>query len=126
LGGRGRWISEFEASLVYRVSPRTARATQRNPVFKKNKTNKQTNKTIPNHPNKQTKQNQANINKISSNPGSSATSCLVEGDLELLVPLHLPSSSRTADRYHTPGFLQKFLFSSLFIPLPCNGCTSLF
>jgi hypothetical protein len=25
LGGRGRWISEFEASLVYRVSSRTPR-----------------------------------------------------------------------------------------------------
>jgi hypothetical protein len=37
LGGRGRWISEFEASLVYRVSSRTARATQRNPVSKKQK-----------------------------------------------------------------------------------------
>jgi hypothetical protein len=37
LGGRGRWISEFKASLVYRVSSRTARATQRNPVSK-NKT----------------------------------------------------------------------------------------
>jgi hypothetical protein len=37
---------EFEASLVYKVSSRTARATQRNPVSKnKNKqTNKQTNK----------------------------------------------------------------------------------
>jgi hypothetical protein len=34
LGGRGRWISEFEASLVYRVSSRTARATQKNPVSK--------------------------------------------------------------------------------------------
>jgi hypothetical protein len=32
-----RWISEFEASLVYRVSSRTARATQRNPVSKQNK-----------------------------------------------------------------------------------------
>jgi hypothetical protein len=32
LGGRGRRISEFEASLVYIVSSRTARATQRNPV----------------------------------------------------------------------------------------------
>jgi hypothetical protein len=42
LGGRGRRISEFEASLVYRVSSRIARATQRNPVSK-NK-NKQTNK----------------------------------------------------------------------------------
>jgi hypothetical protein len=28
------WISEFEASLVYRVSSRTARAIQRNPVLK--------------------------------------------------------------------------------------------
>jgi hypothetical protein len=35
LGGRGRRISEFEASLVYRVSYRTARATQRNPVLEK-------------------------------------------------------------------------------------------
>ena len=29
--------SEFEASLVYRVSSRTARATQRNPVSKNRK-----------------------------------------------------------------------------------------
>ena len=35
LGGRGRRISEFEASLVYRVRSRTARAIQRNPVLKK-------------------------------------------------------------------------------------------
>jgi hypothetical protein len=35
------WISEFEASLVYKVSSRTARATQRNPASK-TKTNKQT------------------------------------------------------------------------------------
>jgi hypothetical protein len=33
-GGRGRWISECEASLVYKVSFRTARAIQRNPVSK--------------------------------------------------------------------------------------------
>jgi hypothetical protein len=32
LGGRVRQISEFEASLVYRVSSRTARATQKIPV----------------------------------------------------------------------------------------------
>jgi hypothetical protein len=38
---RGRRISEFEASLVYRVSSRTARAIQRIPVWK---TNKQTKK----------------------------------------------------------------------------------
>jgi hypothetical protein len=51
LGGGGRWISEFEASLVYRVSSRTARATQRNPVFKTKQ-----NKTIQKNP-KQKKQN---------------------------------------------------------------------
>jgi hypothetical protein len=66
LGGRGRRISEFKANLVYRVSSRTARVTQRNPVSKKqqqknqNKTKKQkqkqTNKqkTTTNQPNKQT------------------------------------------------------------------------
>jgi hypothetical protein len=48
LGGRDRWISEFEASLVYRVSSRTAKATQRNPVSKPNQTK----------PNKQTKKQQ--------------------------------------------------------------------
>jgi hypothetical protein len=37
LGGRARWISEFDASLVYRVSSRAARATQRNPVSKNKK-----------------------------------------------------------------------------------------
>jgi hypothetical protein len=42
-GGRYRQISEFEASLVYKVSSRTARAIQRNPVLKnKKQTNKQT------------------------------------------------------------------------------------
>jgi hypothetical protein len=42
VGGRGRQISEFEASLVYKVSSRTARDIQRNPVSKK--TNKQNKK----------------------------------------------------------------------------------
>ena len=37
---RGRQISEFEASLVYQVSSRTARATQRNPVSKNHKKKK--------------------------------------------------------------------------------------
>jgi hypothetical protein len=37
LGGRGRSISEFEASLVYSLSSRTARAIQRNPVSKNQK-----------------------------------------------------------------------------------------
>jgi hypothetical protein len=34
LGGRGRRISEFKASLVYKGSSRTARTAQRNPVSK--------------------------------------------------------------------------------------------
>jgi hypothetical protein len=51
LGGRGRWISEFEASLVYRVSSRTARARQRNPV-----SNKQTNKQMKRNSNTNNKQ----------------------------------------------------------------------
>jgi hypothetical protein len=44
LGGKGRRISEFEASLVYRVSSRTARVIQRNPVLKNKQTNKGTKK----------------------------------------------------------------------------------
>jgi hypothetical protein len=50
LGGRGRWISEFEASLVYKVSSRTARTIQRNPVSRKTTTeNKQTDKQTNKH-----------------------------------------------------------------------------
>jgi hypothetical protein len=45
LGGRGRGISEFKASLVYKVSSRTARAIQRNLVSKNKKQNKIKNKT---------------------------------------------------------------------------------
>jgi hypothetical protein len=32
-GSRDRWISEFKASLVYRASSRTARATQKTPAY---------------------------------------------------------------------------------------------
>jgi hypothetical protein len=39
-GGRGRRISEFEASLLYRVSSRTARVIQRNPVSENQKKKK--------------------------------------------------------------------------------------
>ena len=49
LGGRGRRISEFGASLVYRVSSRTARATQRNPVSKKQTNKTKQNKTKESH-----------------------------------------------------------------------------
>jgi hypothetical protein len=40
LGGRGRQISEFQDSQVYRMSSRTARAIQRNPVLEKPKKKK--------------------------------------------------------------------------------------
>jgi hypothetical protein len=40
LGGRGRWISEFKASLVYKVSSKTARATEK-PCLEKPKTKNQ-------------------------------------------------------------------------------------
>jgi hypothetical protein len=57
-GGRGRRISEFEASVVYKVSSRTARATQRKPVSKKKKKKqKKQNKT------KQKKKNKRNSHK---------------------------------------------------------------
>jgi hypothetical protein len=49
MGGKARQISEFEASLLYIVSFRTFRATQRNPV---SKTNKQTNKQTKQQGNK--------------------------------------------------------------------------
>jgi hypothetical protein len=45
LGGRDRQISEFEASLVYRVSSRADRAIQRNPVSKKQKIKTKNQKT---------------------------------------------------------------------------------
>jgi hypothetical protein len=37
ISGRGRWIPEFEGSLFYKVSSRTARAIQRDPVSKNQK-----------------------------------------------------------------------------------------
>jgi hypothetical protein len=46
LGGRGRQISEFEDSLVYKVSSRTARAIQRYPVSKKKKKKKEKKKEM--------------------------------------------------------------------------------
>jgi hypothetical protein len=45
LGGRGRPISEFEASLVYKVSSRTARAIENPYLEKPTKQNKTKTKT---------------------------------------------------------------------------------
>jgi len=44
LGVRSRQISEFESSLVYRVSSRTSKAAQRNPILK---THKKKEKKLP-------------------------------------------------------------------------------
>jgi hypothetical protein len=64
LGSRGRRISEFEASLVYKVSSRTARAIQRNPVSKNQKQKKTKNKKIK----KTNKQNKTKQNMLCSPP----------------------------------------------------------
>ena len=61
LGRQRKQISEFEASLVYRMSSRTARATQRNPVSKnlkkKKKTKQKTQKAKQTNKNKKEKKN---------------------------------------------------------------------
>jgi hypothetical protein len=54
VGGRGRRISEFEASPVYEVSSRTVRAIQRTPVSK-NKTKNKKQKTKKPEPKKKKK-----------------------------------------------------------------------
>jgi hypothetical protein len=54
-GGRGRQISEFEASLVYKVRSWTVRAIQRNPVLKNQNKNKNKNKKNKKKPKKQNK-----------------------------------------------------------------------
>jgi hypothetical protein len=53
LGGRGRWISEFEASLLYRVSSRTAWEHRETLSQKTKQQQQQTNKQTKN----KTKQN---------------------------------------------------------------------
>lgn len=40
MGGKDRWIPEFEATLIYRLNSRTAQTTQRNPAFKKKRKEK--------------------------------------------------------------------------------------
>jgi hypothetical protein len=65
LGGRGRRTSEFETSLVYKVSSRTARTIQRNPVSKK--TNKQTNKQTNNNKKKKIMRGWKNDPAVKSN-----------------------------------------------------------
>jgi hypothetical protein len=54
LGGRGRWITEFETSLVYKVSSssRTARATEKPCLEKQNKQKTKTKNKNNNNNNK--------------------------------------------------------------------------
>jgi hypothetical protein len=59
VGGRGSQISELEASLVYSMLSRTARALQRNPLLKK-----QTNKQAKNKKKQKQKQNPKNKKPI--------------------------------------------------------------
>jgi hypothetical protein len=59
MGVRGRQICEFEASLVYKLSSRTARATQINPVSKNKNKNK--NKTKQQQQQKRVKKRKASI-----------------------------------------------------------------
>jgi hypothetical protein len=74
LGGRGRWISEFEASLVYRVSSRTAGVIQRNPVSGKQKTKQNKNKNK-----NKTKQNKTTTTTKNKNLGSARFASKVNG-----------------------------------------------
>jgi hypothetical protein len=55
LGRQRQMDSEFQASLVYRVSSRTARAIQRNPVSKNQKTKRNKTKQTKTKTNKQKK-----------------------------------------------------------------------
>jgi flagellar basal body P-ring protein FlgI len=75
LGGRGRQISEFKASLVYRVSSRTARAIQRNHVSKTKQNKTKQNKTTTTKKNSKRQEIvkfMAEINKIEINKQKTA------------------------------------------------------
>jgi hypothetical protein len=84
LGGRGWWISEFEASLVYRVSSRTARATQRDSVSKQNKQNKT-------KQNKTERKDEREKKRKEKKRGKERTSDLLELHLQLQVIVSHPT-----------------------------------
>jgi hypothetical protein len=73
LGGRGRRISEFKASLFYKVSSRIARAIQGNPVSKKPKTKNQKKKKK-----KKKKKEKKNKRKEQDKQSVSLSICLEE------------------------------------------------
>jgi hypothetical protein len=86
LGGRGRQISEFEASLVYRLGSRTAKATQRNSVSKNQKNQNKTKNYLetPSPPKKKT--HQTKINKMK--PTTLAKLDLERNFLQLMKDFH--------------------------------------
>jgi hypothetical protein len=75
LGGRGRQMSEFKASLVYKVSSRTARATQRNPVSKKPKNQNKKKKRPKKKKKKKRKKKKIPVNR--KRPAQTCCFCLV-------------------------------------------------
>jgi hypothetical protein len=100
LGGRGRQISEFEVSLVYKVSSRTSRAIQRNPVLK----------TKPN----QTKQNKTEgVAMEEDNPMSAS-------DLHTFF-FFSPSLPHTHTYTHTHTHTSQQLLIQIFILEPSAG-----
>jgi hypothetical protein len=82
MAGAGGFL-EFEANLVYRVSSRTARVIQRNPVSKQ--TNKQTEK--------RKKKKERKLVEHAINKPVSSTSCHPPWPLYQLLPPVLTSSN---------------------------------
>jgi hypothetical protein len=96
LGGRGRQISELEASLVYRVSSRTAWVTQRNPISKKKKKRKKERKKkkkekkkIPHQKNKRRRKERQASSSVSK---ASAVSWRKKKIMEQAAKCHICSS----------------------------------
>jgi glycosylphosphatidylinositol transamidase (GPIT) subunit GPI8 len=91
LGGKGRQISEFKASLIYRMSSRTARATQRNPVLKNKNKQKQ-------------KQKQKSIKQIKKNPNNNNNNKQTQNQKTCI------HSMCTCDKAWLIGFSSWFVF----------------
>ena len=70
MGDRGKQISEFEASLFYRVSSRTVRDTQRNPVSKKKKRREKKRKRKKETKKKEKERKKRKGNKIQNTHGN--------------------------------------------------------
>jgi hypothetical protein len=98
LGGRGRRISEFGASLVYRVSFRTVRATQKNPVstprLPKKPTPQQKTKNHQTKPNQKTKRQSYKLASMAVNTYIPFTWEAEAGGYRVLGQLHSKTLSQ--------------------------------